>query len=212
MLWSLWFLDLGWADRMVRNSQPEYDVFLSHSHEDADVVETLAKRLEDEFGFNVWLDKWTLVPGGNWQQEMARGLEEAKCCAVCIGENTNKGWFQQEVELALHRQTQDEIFRVIPVLLPNANKENVFSFLKLKTWVDFIGGMNNKRQLHVLVCGIKGIAPGRGSGADDTPQPKEDTVGRKLKQLRNWENSNLIDASVAVEYQRKTLDDWMKET
>ena len=40
-----------------------FDVFLSHSHSDADAVEMLAKRLEDTEGLKVWLDKWTLIPG-----------------------------------------------------------------------------------------------------------------------------------------------------
>lgn len=40
-----------------------YDVFLSHSHEDAEWVEKLAKQLEDRKKLNVWLDKWILVPG-----------------------------------------------------------------------------------------------------------------------------------------------------
>ena len=38
-----------------------YDAFLSHSHQDAEIVEALAKRLEDDAGLRVWLDKWVLV-------------------------------------------------------------------------------------------------------------------------------------------------------
>jgi hypothetical protein len=40
-----------------------YDAFLSHSHQDAEIIEALARRLEDEAGLRVWLDKWVLVPG-----------------------------------------------------------------------------------------------------------------------------------------------------
>ena len=32
-------------------------VFLSHSRQDAEIVEALAKRLEDDAGLRVWLDK-----------------------------------------------------------------------------------------------------------------------------------------------------------
>ncbi len=35
----------------------EYDVFLSHSHADADDVEELAKHLEDIPKLKVWFDK-----------------------------------------------------------------------------------------------------------------------------------------------------------
>ena len=70
-----------------------YDVFLSHSHIYAEFVEKLAIKLEDNASLKVWLDKWILIPGKHWQQEMAIGLHKAKSCAVCIGKNTPSGWF-----------------------------------------------------------------------------------------------------------------------
>src|ERR671912_600858 len=97
------------------------DTFLSHSHDDAAWVEALARRLEDECGFKVWLDRWVLVPGKSWQQAIARGLEEVGSCAVFIGAKTPKGWFQQEIERALDLQTRNSDFRVIPVLMPDAD-------------------------------------------------------------------------------------------
>ena len=39
----------------------QYDAFLSHSHQEAEIVEALANRLEDDAGLRVWLDKWVLV-------------------------------------------------------------------------------------------------------------------------------------------------------
>ena len=39
-----------------------YDVFLSHNSADKAAVEELARRLEDEAGFNPFLDTWHLVP------------------------------------------------------------------------------------------------------------------------------------------------------
>ena len=88
----------------------QFDVFLSHSHVDAKWAENLATRLESEVGFHVWLDKWVLIPGQSWQQAMARGLNQAKACAVCIGENTPLGWFREEIERALNRQAKDHPF------------------------------------------------------------------------------------------------------
>jgi hypothetical protein len=34
--------------------KPGFDVFLSHAHVDADIVEKLAARLADEGHFNIW--------------------------------------------------------------------------------------------------------------------------------------------------------------
>ncbi len=189
-----------------------YDVFLSHSHVDADIVEELAKFLEDRFDFKVWLDKWVLIPGKSWQQAIIRGLKEVECCAVCMGEKTSKGWFREEIELALNRQTRDETFRVIPILLPKSNSHNIDEFLQLRTRVDFRKGLNDEGQLYNLSCGIKGIAPGRGPDTNNANKGQEEATQRKLQWLREWKVTELIDASVAVEYQRKALDDWMKES
>jgi len=84
------------------NAQPDepFDVFLSHAHTEAEVVESIGIKLEDEAGLRVWLDRWVLVPGEHWQQQMAKGLDQAKTCAVCVGSNTPAGWFREEIERA----------------------------------------------------------------------------------------------------------------
>jgi hypothetical protein len=147
------------------SNEGTYDAFLSHSHLDADMVEELARRLEDNANLSVWLDKWVLVPGENWIPAMARGLDEARSCVVCVGENTPRGWYQQEIQRALARQVRDPSFRVIPLLLPGAQTVNVNDFLELRTWVDMRSGLDDKDAFHRLVCGIKGVAPGRGPGS-----------------------------------------------
>ncbi len=138
----------------------EFDVFLSYAHIDAEWVEDLAIRLEDEAGLRVWLDKWILIAGQPWQQATARAIGQAKSCIVCIGEYTPVGWFKREIERALDRQTRTPTFRVIPLLLPGAKSVNVDDFLELNTWVDF-RHTNTAYAFHLLVCGVKGIPPGR---------------------------------------------------
>src|SRR5262249_19239488 len=122
---------------MGANAHPEFDLFLSYSHRDAAWVEDLARRLEDENGLRVWLDKWILVPGAQWQQEIARGLDHARACAVCLGARAAKGWFKNEIGRALIRQANEPSFRVIPVLLPGSDPSVVDDFMELNTWVNF---------------------------------------------------------------------------
>lgn len=183
-----------------------FDVFLSHSHEDALLVEELAKLLEDDFGLRVWLDKWILVPGKSWQQAMARGLDKAKSCAVCIGGQTPRGWFKEEIERAINRQTKDNSFRVIPVLLPEAQEINNDNFLELRTWVNFKNGLNDAQNIHNLVSGIKGVAPGRGPQEGIVSNSSHIRVKNKLMSLRQLRNEKLIDDNIALEYQRRLLD------
>lgn len=188
----------------------EFDAFLSHSHDDAEWVGQLAQRLEDDCGFRVWLDRWRLVPGESWQQEMAIGLEQAKTCVVCVGSTTPGGWFRQEIERALDMQVKDGSFRVIPLLLPDASAENASQFLKLRTWVDFRNGNDQRYAFHVLKCGIKGEPPGRwpDESASASDRAASDLAERRLIDLQRLEK--YLRDEVVIEIQRKILDQWIE--
>ena len=200
--------------------EPKYQVFLSHSHQYGAWVEALAKRLEDEHGFRVWLDRWVLVPGTSWQQEITKGLEEAQVCAACVGRETSKGWFQREIEKALNRQASDAAFRVIPILLPDAPSdltEVMPAFLELRTWVDFRQGSDPDYAFHFLVQGIKGEPVGR------WPLPGQDSLNsgvgsrfsdaeRRLQEFRKLrEAAGEFSEEVRIEYEKKILSDWFGE-
>lgn len=196
---------------MPNDGKRKFNVFLSHSHDDGAVVRDIAERLESKHHLCAWLDKWILVPGQSWQQEMQKGLEEAECCAACIGVNTPTGWFRQEIECALNRQATDTTFRVIPVLLPGAREENVSGFLQLRTWIDLRDGINDGEQFHLLVCGIKGIPLGRRPVPNQSSEETDIMTKQRLQQLQEWRQLGILDTTVAVEYQRKTLDTWMEK-
>jgi TIR domain-containing protein len=183
-----------------------FDVFLSHAHVDATAVGELAKRLNDDALFHVWLDRWILVPGEHWQQEMVKGLNHARTCAVCIGKQTPKGWFREEIEHALNRQTKDPSFRVIPVILPGGDPSIIDDFLALRTWIDFSGGLANEAAFHDLTSGIKGIAPGRGPQPRDADERNMKLVREQLARIRALRSEQLIDDIIALEYQRRLLD------
>ena len=58
--------------------EESYDAFLSYNSEDRDAVETIARCLEDKVGLKPWLDRWHLIPGEPWFQNMERGLIVSK--------------------------------------------------------------------------------------------------------------------------------------
>lgn len=192
-------------------SQPTFDTFLSHSHYDAEWVEKLAKRLEDEFKFEVWLDKWVLVPGTKWQQEIARGLDQATTCVTCLGAKTPSGWFQEEIEHALNIQAKNDKFRVIPLLLPDASSDFVPAFLSSRTWVDFRTGKNHEYAFHVLVQGIKGLPVGRWPEKEE-PETNEELYRhtRKLEELKILKQYT-DSKDLIIEFERKIFDKWLEE-
>ena len=158
---------------MVRSSyQPKstaapkeylYDVFLSHHSSDKQLVETLAVRLE-EAQLKPFLDKWHLVPGASWQEELEDALDSSATCAVFLGPLGVGTWQNEEMRAALDDRVRAADFRVIPVLLPRAEPSDLKTlpkFLRRLTWVDFRGGIDDAEALHRLVAGIKGVRPGR---------------------------------------------------
>ena len=187
-----------------------FDVFLSHSHLDAETVEGLARRLEDEGQFHVWLDRWVLIPGETWQQAIARALDQVRTCAVCVGDQTPRGWFKEEVERALNRQARDPSFRVIPVLLPNSATVNIDDFLELRTWVDFRNGLQDSMAFHFLVSGIRGIAPGRRPEGTETTDSQQEQIIEELTKLQQLRKQGLIEDTILLEFQRKILKKMIK--
>ena len=153
-----------------------YDVFLSYSHADAEIVERVATRLTDEFGVQVFLDRWQLVPGDLLNEGIEHALASSKCCAVFIGCGGVTPYQNEEIQIAIERRitSPDGSFRVIPVLLAGAetvDRGSLSHFLARSVWVEFRDGRNEDWSLTRLVAGIRGerSVPGRPSlPLDDT--------------------------------------------
>jgi len=137
----------------------QYDVFLSHNSDDKAAVELLARRLRDQAGLRVFLDKWHLLPGDPWLEALEEALEASDTVAVFVGPSGVSPWQNEEMSAALMRavRTHDE-YRVIPVLLPKVQEDAVATFLARRTWVDFRAGLDDEEAFQRLVALIKGEA------------------------------------------------------
>lgn len=156
----------------------KFDVFLSHNGKDKPAVEQLAHKLEDK-GLKVWLDKWNLIPGNSWQEEIEEALDNCQTFAVFLGPSGIGPWENVEMRSALSDRVIDRNRRVIPVLLPGAPDNNTLRlprFLSQATWVDFRIGLDNENALYRLECGIKGIAPGKSTEIRPTSQLPNDKI------------------------------------
>jgi len=143
-------------------SSTRYHTFLSYSREDNKTVEALALRLKEE-GINPWLDKWNLIPGEPWQRAIEEALETCDTCTVCISPSGIGPWQNEEMRAAIDRRNNRGDFRVIPVLLPGAQREErsrLPAFLIQTTWVEFRESLEETDSFRRLVAGILGRAPG----------------------------------------------------
>ena len=202
-----WFCskDIEESDIAMPDYEKQFDVFLSYSRDDAEIVEELASRLADEWSFVIWLDKWEIAAGDEWQQEMARGINQSKAFAACIGSQSPDGWFDQEIKYAIDCSVENRTLRVIPVLLPGGNKENVHDFLKGRHWVEFEDTLDDKRKLDILASGIEGKPPGR-KRVKPRKQPisKHEALLEKINQL---ENARMVREDEASDTRRDILKD-----
>ena len=60
-----------------------YDVFLSHSDKDKEVVREVATRLRQD-GLRVWFDEWVLKPGDSIPANVNEGLERSRVLVLCM--------------------------------------------------------------------------------------------------------------------------------
>jgi hypothetical protein len=143
----------------------KYDAFLSHNSQDKPIVEEIAHWLEDKANLLVWLDKWNLIPGDPWQEELEKVLDASKCCVVFLGPNGIGAWQNEEMRTCLEERVSSKTIRVVPVLLPGAvrpeQEGKLPRFLRRLGWVTFCKDCQEPEALYLLECGIKEIPPGR---------------------------------------------------
>ena len=182
-----------------------YHAFFSHSDKYKSLVEEIAIHIEDNYNLKIWLDKWCLKAGDKWVHKIKEALVETKNCVVFIGKENSTGWYQNEVELALNIESENrEEYRIIPVLLPDADDLPKRSFLSTRTLIDLRGDINRDEELYRLSCGIKGIKPGR------FKNNFSDELEENLQKIKQYYDKDLIIQEVYVNLQYKILEKGLK--
>jgi len=74
----------------------QFDVFLSHSAKDKEVVRDIAERLRGD-GLKVWFDEWQIKPGDNIPHKIEEGLERSRVLVLCMSASAfGSDWAQLE--------------------------------------------------------------------------------------------------------------------
>ena len=131
-----------------RRNDGAFDVFLCHNSADKPGVRELAKELADQ-GLLGWIDEEQLLPGDVIQAKLERAIEETGVIVVCIGPHGLGRWqtveyhtvYERFVRESEHGDERDRNFigerlRVIPVLMPGAEKRDIPAFLRRHLYVD----------------------------------------------------------------------------
>jgi WD40 repeat protein len=148
---------------MSPDDQKRYDAFLSYNSLDRLAVEEVARRLSGD-GLELYLEVWKLAPGEEFQPALAAALQKSKTCVMFLGPSGLGPWQKQELQVAIDTKVREEGFRVIPVLLPGAERPRRgdvahLDFLINASWVEFLKTLDDDDAFRSLVWGITGTKP-----------------------------------------------------
>ena len=102
------------------NEHFTFDLFLSHSSKDKEVVRDFANRLRAD-GLNVWFDEWLIKPGDSIPAKIEKGLEQSRVLVFCMSANAfGSDWSQLEAGTFRFRDPLNKERRFIPLRLDEA--------------------------------------------------------------------------------------------
>jgi len=98
----------------------KYDVFLSHSSKDKDIVRAVAERLKAD-GLRVWFDEWEIKPGDSAPKKIDDGLEDSRVLVLCMSANAfGSDWTWLESYTFRFRDPLNKDRHFIPLRLDGA--------------------------------------------------------------------------------------------
>lgn len=101
----------------MRESEFQYDVFVSYSHRDKEEVKRFVSRLKN-FGLKVWIDYDKVAPGDHFATTINAGLENSRTAVLCWSKQAGRSqWCQFEAAAKLCRDPINSQRRLIPITL-----------------------------------------------------------------------------------------------
>lgn len=121
------------ADLAGQQSLRQYDIFLSHNHNDSGRVEGLARTLSEKHGLRVWLDKWECGPG-KLEAQCAAGIRNSRFTVVAGSQSAlDSKWVDWEIKK--HLELDPDADRLLPLKFESLQLPQ---HLKDQLWIDFI--------------------------------------------------------------------------
>lgn len=112
----------------------EYDVFLSYSHQDKEIVHKLAKRMKKD-GMSVWLDIWEIEPGDPISMKIQHGVEKSRTMVMCMSPDYFKSeWGRLEHHSMLFRDPTNAQRRFLPLLIRDCQLPDIIAQFAYIDW------------------------------------------------------------------------------
>ena len=112
----------------------KYDVFLSYSSRDADVVRKIAERLKSD-GVRVWFDEWEIRPGDSIPAKIDDGLENSRALVLCMSAQALAAdWPQLESHTFRFKDPLNHERRFIPLRLDDVPSKGSLAQFRYIDW------------------------------------------------------------------------------
>jgi len=141
----------------------EYDVFLSHSSKDKDVVRGVAERLRAA-GLKIFFDEWSIKVGDHIFLSIEKGLDSSRVLVLFLSSAAvDSQWVDLERGVALFRDPRNSGRRFVPVLLEDCELPGTLSAYK---YVDF-----RKKSDEAFTALLEACQAGAGIAETGVPTP-----------------------------------------
>ena len=133
----------------------QYDVFISYSRKDSDVVLPIVKKLEDN-GLSVWIDRDGIESGDAFKSVIVGGIKKSSVFLFFSSANSNESpWTVKEVNTAVYLKKS-----IIPVKLDGADYADSILFdLVGLDFVDLSIKEKNEAELNKLIASLLSKKP-----------------------------------------------------
>lgn len=198
--------------KILRNSLPRASrvtkvsrVFLCHNSPDKEQVKALALLILKASAVRSWLETWEIVGGRDWEDHIRREFASSWSCLVFVGKNGLGPYQRKEIAWARRRADADPDYRVVPVLIEDADAAAISSIeeaLPRIHWVRLEGGSPSADSIEGVLKALRGDRPGPPAFAISVAVTAEqwDDAGRSdesaMLSCRSLEQARLLMARV----------------
>lgn len=107
-------------------------VFISYSRHDTAFVDKFSADLR-KHGLQVWIDRESIAPGKQWQEQIELGLKGASVLIFVVSQNSLKSrWMTHELEAY-----SAEGKKIVPVIIEDIEATQLPAFIANIQWADF---------------------------------------------------------------------------
>ena len=145
----------------------KYDIFISYSRRDLDIVRPFYERLCTE-GFNVWIDMKGLYSGDQFKREITKAIIASRVLVFFSSEQSNRSiWTASEIGVA-----REFKIPILPVRIDNTPySEEVLLDLVNLNYTDFTVESERPRKMDEFIESLKRNYPPSGKSTGESPAP-----------------------------------------